>query len=191
MIIGSHNSMTYLPVKQWYFKPFFWTARCQSISLWEQYLVGARLFDIRVRFTKNGDLTFAHGPIEFKGDVLEALEDLNSLAQNDKVYVRVILESNFPMKDQFIQEEHFTYFCDDIVQNYSNLIFFGGNRKYDWKVVYNFDVEEPILDDKYSSTTGTKIDDLWPWLYAKTHNKKLYKEGTDKEVLFIDFVHIR
>ena len=198
MILGSHNSMTYLPVKQWYFKPLFWTVRCQSKPLLEQYWNGARLFDIRVRFTKSGDLAFAHGPIEFKGDVHTVLEDLNSWAQNDKVYVRVILESNSPMKDQFLQEEHFGYFCEHIQNKYTNLTFFGGNRKYDWKRIYDFGTEEPTLDDKYSSTTDifggrpntlrAKLDDLWPWLYAKIHNKNTLKNGTDKDVLFIDFI---
>lgn len=188
MILGSHNTMTYLPVKQWYFKPLFWTARCQSKNIEGQFFSGARLFDIRVRFDKNGDLTFAHGPIEFKGNVNEALEELNTLAEGHKVYVRTILESNTRMKDQDLQEEHFRYFCDNIQEEYTNLTFFGGNRKYDWKVVYDFNVQEPTLDDKYSSTTGTKIDDLWPWFYAKTHNKKLLKNGTDKDVLFIDFI---
>lgn len=188
MILGSHNTMTYLPVRQWYFKPLFWTARCQSKTLWEQFQYGARLFDFRVRFNKSGDLVFAHGPIEFKGDVNTVLEDLNSWAQGYNVYVRIILESNSRMKDQDEQEEHFRYFCESIQEDYKNLIFFGGNRKYDWTVIYDFGTQEPVLDDKYSSTTGSKLDDLWPWLYARTHNKKLLENGTDKDVLFIDYI---
>lgn len=188
MILGSHNTMTYLPVKQWYLKPFFWTARCQSNTLWDQFCKGARLFDIRVRFDKNGDITFAHGPIEFVGNVYDVLEDLDSWSRNCIVYVRIILESNSPMKDQELQEEHFKYFCNNIVNTYTNLIFFGGNRKYDWKVVHDFGVQEPTLDDKYSSTTGSKIDDLWPWLYARLNNKSNIQNGTNKDVLFIDFI---
>lgn len=188
MILGSHNTMTYLPIKQWYFKPLFWTVRCQSKSIREQFYSGARLFDIRVRFDEDRDITLAHGPIEFKGDVYEALEYLDSRAVEDSIYVRIILESNSPMKDQDLQEEHFRYFCKNIQEDYTNLTFFGGNRKYDWRVIYNFNTIEPTLDDRYSSTTGTKLDDLWPWLYAKLHNKNLLKAGTNKDVLFIDFI---
>ena len=68
------------------------------------------------------------------------------------------------------------------------MTFFGGNRKYDWKVVHDFGIQEPTLDDKYSSTTGSKIDDLWPWLYARLNNKSNIQNGTNKDVLFIDFI---
>lgn len=84
---------------------------------------------------------------------------------------------------------------------YNNITFVGGRRKYDWELLYDFHTEEPTLDDKYSSTTHpfggkknsifAKIDDIWPWLYAKLHNKKNYQKGTDKDVLFLDFVNIK
>lgn len=81
------------------------------------------------------------------------------------------------------------------------MTFVGGRRKYDWELLYDFHTEEPTLDDQYSSTRNpfggkpktifAKIDDFWPWLYAKLHNKKAYKKGTDKDVLFLDFVNIK
>lgn len=197
-ILGSHDTMSYLPVRQWYLKPFFWTARCQNKTLWDQYCCGAQLFDIRIRFTKSAQPIFAHGPIEFKGDVLTVLEDLDSWAQDGKVYMRIILESNSPMKDQDTQELLFQEFCEYAIHKYTNIIFFGGNRKYDWKEIYKFDVQAPSLDDKYSSTTElfggshgslrAKLDDIFPWLYARLNNKKNIKKGTDKDCLLIDFV---
>jgi hypothetical protein len=161
---------------------------------------GCRLFDFRVRYDKNGDLTFAHGSAYFHGHVETYIGELNDLAANayGPTYARIILESNSEMKDQASQEEHFKLFCEYIQKTYTNLVFFGGNRKYDWEVIYNFKTEEPVLDDKYSSTTElfggehgslrAKIDDIYPWLYAKLYNKKNIKKGTDKDCLFIDFV---
>jgi len=215
-MIGSHNSMSYLPVRQWYLKPFWWTARCQSKTLSEQYrYYEVRLFDFRIRFDKNGDLVFAHGPIEFKGDPRDYLDELNKLARmldaihckdgvvilSPSVYVRLILESNKPMKDRELQEEHFRYFCEDIQKEYPNITFFGGNRKYDWKEIYHFDTDVQ-LKDLYSSTTNifggskdhwtAKLDDLWPWLYAKLRNKKNIRNHKDDDgILFIDYVNIR
>ena len=196
MILGSHNSMSYLPVKQWYLKPFYWVGRCQSKDIEEQYKTGVKLFDFRIRFEENNAPVFAHGPMKFKGDVYEYLTMLNKIAESP-VYCRIILESNSPMKNQEKQEELFIEFCKNL-SNYPNIIPFGGRRKYDWSILYNFGTKEPVLDDKYSSTTNifggpinkwtAKIDDIWPWLYAKTHNKRLLKYGTDKDVLFIDFV---
>ena len=201
-MIGSHNSMSYLPVRQWYLKPFWWMARCQSKTLMEQFCTyEVRLFDIRVRFDKKGDLVFAHGPIEFKGSL--DLSHLNYYPERTgrPIYVRLILESNKPMKDQELQEEHFRYFCEDIQKEYPNITFFGGNRKYDWKEIYHFDTDVQ-LKDLYSSTTNifggpkdhwtAKLDDLWPWLYAKLRNKKNIRNHKDEDgILFIDYVNIR
>lgn len=204
-MIGSHNSMSYLPVRQWYLKPFGWMARCQSKTLGEQLRTyGVRLFDFRVRFDLCGNLVFAHGPIQFKGDVEQYLSSLalECFRQNiSTVYVRVILESNKSMWNQEQQEEHFRYFCEDIQRKYRNITFFGGNRKYDWKEIYHFDTDVQ-LKDLYSSTTNifggskdhwtAKLDDLWPWLYAKLRNKKNIRNYKDEDgILFIDYVNIR
>lgn len=203
-MIGSHNTMSYMPPRQWWAKILKFTAKCQSKSLHDQlYKYGCRVFDFRVRYTKTGDLVFAHGPIEFHGHVKTYIKELDAYAKdfNEPIYARIILESNSPMKDQELQEEHFIYFCEDIQKECKNLIFFGGRRKYDWAKLYEFYTVEPELDDKYSSTTNPfgertntfwdKIDDLWPWLYARTHNKKNIKNHTGDKCLFLDFVNIR
>lgn len=201
-MIGSHDSMTYLPVKQWYYKPFKWMAKCQSKNLEEQFVdYGVRLFDFRVRFDGT-EPVMAHGPIVFKGDIRDYLEylDLSAELGCENVYVRLLLESNKPMKDQETQELLFQEFCEYCIHKYPNLTFFGGRRKYDWKIIYEFK-DDPQLNDLYSSTTNifglskdhwtAKIDDLWPWLYAKLHNKKNYNKCNDAGILFIDFVNIR
>lgn len=203
MILGSHNTMSYLPPKTWWGKLLRFTARCQSANLYDQFhKYGCRVFDFRIRYDKRGDLTFAHGIVEFHGNVTTYLNELNSYAStvDEPVYVRIILECNNPLSDQELQEEHFGYFCGNLKDTYPNLTFFGGRCKYDWTKLYEFYTVEPELDDKYSSTTElfggshgslrAKIDDIWPWLYAKLHNKKNKEKGTTKDCLFIDFVNI-
>lgn len=119
----------------------------------------------------------------------------------EPVYVRMILESNKPMKDQSHQEALFCEYCAQLEHCFPNLTFFGGNRKYDWKEVYHFDTDVQ-LKDLYSSTTNifggskdhwtAKLDDLWPWLYAKLRNKKNIRNHKDEDgILFIDYVNIR
>mgnify|MGYP006916054866 CR=1 FL=1 len=130
------------------------------------------------------------------------LRDLNDWSGTiDKpVFVRILLESNHKMKDQDLQEEHFIYFCENIEKTFKNLIFFGGQRKYDWKTIYNFKSKTPTITDRYSSTTSlfgnkgswvAKLDDLWPWLYAKIYNKKNIKTFNEEGILLIDFVNIQ
>ena len=100
------------------------------------------------------------------------------------------------------KEKCFIDDCRYIESLYNNIKFFGGNRKYDWKVLYNFENKDvPNLIDRYSSTTSlfksdkkllAVLDDLYPKLYAKLKNKQLIKEHNDKEgYLFIDFINIR
>jgi hypothetical protein len=43
----------------------------------------------------------------------------------------------------------------------------------------------------YSSMVGTKIDDLFPELYAKLNNKKNLKKEYDRPIFMYDFVNIK
>ena len=42
-----------------------------------------------------------------------------------------------------------------------------------------------------SSATKNKFDDLWPWLYAKIHNKESLKENRNNKYIWLDFVNIQ
>ena len=183
---------------------FTWMARCQKVDLHTQfYSYGVRYFDLRVRFKKSGYPEFAHGNMAWMDMVYPTMYMLDQYAETveEPVYVRLILEQNYKSSDQVFQDAKFKEFCKEMQKIYNNITFVGGRRKYDWELLYDFHTEEPTLDDKYSSTTHpfggeknsifAKIDDFWPWLYAKLHNKKNYQKGTDKDVLFLDFVNIK
>nr|DAI80203.1 MAG TPA: hypothetical protein [Bacteriophage sp.] len=65
-MIGSHNSMSYLPPKHWFWRLFtpFW--RCQYKTIKEQIDAGVKFFDIRVVWDKEQDCwQFAHGLVRF------------------------------------------------------------------------------------------------------------------------------
>lgn len=187
--LASHDSMTYLQPKQWYLYPFRFMARCQSKSIEEQYeKYGIRYFDLRVRYTDLGEIEFAHGLMSFKGDVRKVLDYLNSF--NEEVWVRFLLEITDNDLVVF-QEENFIRDCEMFELLFPNLKFHNGRRKFDWKVVYKFKNEEPTLDQKVSSMTWKIFDDWCPWFYAKLMNKKNLANGTDKDYLMLDFLHIQ
>jgi len=71
-MIGSHNTMTYLPVRKWWMSLIKWTAKCQHNSIKWQYEHGARVFDFRIR-CRNNNIVFAHGLVEYKLDVTVAV----------------------------------------------------------------------------------------------------------------------
>lgn len=187
--LGSHNSMTYLTPKQWYLYPFKWMAQCQSKDIKYQYDLGIRYFDIRVRYDKNGIPEFAHGLLSFKADVYQTLKDMNAFGE--ELQIRLLLELSKESKDTEFQTECFKKDCEKWSGELKNLKFHCGRRKYDWKVVYKFENPEPSIDQKVSSMLGKKWDDIFPFVWSYIYNKEFIQNGTDKEYLLLDFVHLR
>jgi len=179
-------------------------ARCQRVDYREQFVkYGVRLFDLRVWFDNALNLQVCHGQMVFDATSSYQREFLEYLNSKNGCYVRVILEEDTIRKtDRMLDKKEcaFMEFCKKIEEEYPFIHFFGGNRKCDWKVLYDFGTKEPMLDDKYSSTTSlfrsknrwlSVLDDLFPWLYARLHNRENIAIGTEKDWLFIDFVDIR
>jgi hypothetical protein len=158
-------------------------------------MYGVILVDFRFKFDKNGQVSFAHGAVRYKGDLNFIKSILEYLNKFENFPVRVLLENKPGYKDQ-----EFINWCKYIEETYTNIKFFGGRNKWNWVELYKFKMEHPKLEDKYSSCntdepgkprTGTYLDDLCPILYAKKNNKKNIANGTYKEYLMIDFVEIR
>lgn len=191
MLIGSHNSISYARPKKWWMYPFRFIARCQSKSIKEQYeKYDVRLFDLRIKFNKGGNVCFAHGAMEYDVDINEVLSYLNSIGD---IPVRILLENKAGE-----YEEEFKQWCREARKSYPKIKFFGGRNKYSWKEVFKFKYKGPSYTDKYSSNnsksgkiTGTYLDDWFPFLYAFFNNKKNIEKGTEAEYLLIDFVEIK
>lgn len=188
--LGSHNTMSYLSPKQWWMKPFHFVAKCQNKDIVHQYEdCGVRVFDIRIKWDdKNNKWNYAHGSMIFDSGVLginEILSYLNGV--EEQVYIRLILEySKAPKNINAIVDK----FIEDVKEwrsVYNNITFFEFRRKYDWKQLIKSDYN-PSVYQAVSSMTGSIIDDWYPYLYAKTHNKDILQQGTDKDILLMDFV---
>lgn len=200
MEIASHNTFTFMPVRQWWFKILAFTARCQRWDIEQQIFDGVRMFDLRVRFRHDGVPVICHGLVEFKHDAMYLYDVLNDMNNRKDMYVRVVLETS---KADEQQEAFFKRFCKTIEQCYPSIKFFGGNNRLDWGCkapIYQFQNPVPDIDEKHASTTslfpnGPKwlrwIDDLCPILYAKRNNRKIIEAGTEHDWLLIDFVDIQ
>lgn len=191
MILGSHNSLSYLPVKKWWMKPIAFTAKCQRKTIKEQYELGVRCFDLRVRFNKYGLGIIAHGIVEYGFTASQVYEDLAWLNEQGGCYVRVIHEVRSARQYKHRRKELFQHFCQLIEDEYDNIHFWCGRNLFSWERDYHFDYYDPSCCEKYASVCPPKIlDDWWPWLYARLHNKNLRAKETDKEILLIDYVNI-
>ena len=191
MILGSHNSWSYLPVKRLWMKPIAFMARCQSVDIRTQYEMGVRCFDLRIRSDRDGALQVAHGCVVYDIGLFALMRVLSWLDKRGDVMVRVLhevrSESQYTGYARFLFADTCSYFAKE----YPHISFWCGRNLYDWQVDYDFGIY-PTCEERYSSVCPPKlIDDWWPWLYAKLHNRKFRKKGTDKDILLIDYVNIR
>lgn len=190
MILGSHNSWSYLPPKHWWMWPFYFMAKCQRVDIREQYeKYGVRCFDLRVRW-KKWKMQVAHGLVVYDISEQQLKDDLAFLNDKGDCFVRIIHEVR--TKKQYEKSvEFFRSFCYVSVSEYPNIKFWCGRNLCDWTCDYSFRCH-PTCDEKYSSVCYPRIiDDWWPWLYAVIRNKGNLAKGTKDDILLIDFIDIR
>lgn len=191
MVLQSHNSWSYARPKKWWLRPFAFIARCQSVSIYEQYFdYNVRSFDLRVRFHKDGKIVIAHGYMEFDISYEDLMYDLRFINTHE-CSVRVIHEVR--NEKQYTKEsiERFKSLCAALESTFPNIKFYCGKNLYNYEVDYEFEYK-PSEEGKYSSVCKPRlIDDWFPWLFAKFNNKKILKEGSKYDILSIDFVNIR
>ena len=197
-MLGSHNSLTYLPCRKWWMYLINWAAKCQSKTLNEQFHNGAKYFDFRVRF-KDEKPVIAHGLIEYKGNIDYMVANLNYFAEyfKETIYLRFVLEYNKIPEDFASQIASLVNLVRYYRGKYPNITYTYVMSKWNEQKVatyYSKDTDTPTLIHKYSSVLKEKRF-LWiPYWYAKLHNKKNRKafkhvlEDEDSKVLMLDFV---
>lgn len=195
MILASHNSWSYLRPKTWWMRLIRFTARCQRKNILDQYRLSVRCFDLRVRF-KNWKPVFAHGIIEYEYTEDEVMKDLfflNDLSDvEDPVYIRVVNEIRNVNDYTERQVTQFRTFCSALEARFPNIRFWGGQNLLKQQTTEYVFKDSPSCEELYSSVCPPRIiDDWWPWLYARFHNKKNLTKWTDKDILMIDYVDIR
>lgn len=192
MVLGSHNSWSYLTPKQWWAKLIAFTARCQHYDIQTQYeKYNARFFDLRLKFGKQGEAYVVHNNIIYNIKQDELADQLQWLDLKGDVIVKVTLDVRTKKDYTYNQVSRFREVCCILEEEYTNICFVGGQNIYNGHTDYDFRCGVSI-DGKYSSVTAPKLIDDWiPILYAKLNNKKNIAKGTDKNVLLIDFVDIQ
>ena len=191
MILGSHNSWSYLPPKKWWMKPFRFIAQCQDWSILKQYENGVRCFDLRLRASKHNDYHLpdvVHGYMVYDIPFFELQDQLRWLDQKGDVYIRVVHDVR--NKQQYNERaiELFKIECAELERRFPNIKFWCGQNLYNGQTDYEFK-NHPTCAEYYSSVVLPKIDDLYPRHYAKKNTKVIYEKGTDKDILLIDFVN--
>ena len=190
MVLGSHNSWSYLKPKVWWKRPFAFIGKCQDKDIKTQYEeYNVRCFDLRIKYDRSGTPVISHGFLEFDITMDELYEDLKWLNSKGDVYLRILFEAR-TRKEYEIGKYFFGETCAMIEKKFKKLKCWCGRNLYNWEVDYNFN-NHPTCTEKYSSVCSPKwIDDWWPRLFALRKNKKIKEEGTYSDILLIDFVNI-
>lgn len=167
-ILATHNTLSYARPTSWWMRLIRFTARCQNLTIEEQYDYGVRYFDIRARL-KNDTLIAAHGVVSFNLSIADALNFLNQ--KNDAI-VRIVFEDN--VTESFIRTQ-----ADNHTSSYPNILFHQFIRKNDWWVLStdknNLNLS---VDDYFKNFRGYKFIPI-PRNYVKKYNseKKKYTYG--------------
>lgn len=184
-MIGSHNSMSYLPPKHWFWRLFtpFW--RCQNKTIEEQIKAGVKLFDIRVVWDRKLDSwQFAHGLVQFgwkKGDPLSVgLEPTLTLLEAHGCLYRIVLERGSEYDEERFKS-WFGFGADIWWKSHPHCI--SAIRKRGWKSVRSrrFDYAYKNMQLADHSFVPFHSDRPWwkqlswkmfctPRLWAKRHN---------------------
>lgn len=189
-LIGTHNSMSYLPVAKWYFRPFNFIAKCQSKDIKQQLALGINVVDIRIRKNRKCCWVFAHGLIEYKGNVEDTIHYISKYAKSNSVdiYYRFILEISDTDKtqtDNFTSYIHYLQGKYDIKDTY----IIDVRRKSDWALLSTCTYKNI---EQYVSSMDNFIFNFKihiPIVYSIFKNKNKFKKVMlDKTNALFDFL---
>lgn len=206
MFIGAHNTMSYLPPKQWWLRPFKFVAQCQRKdykTLHEKYKVNS--FDLRIFYDKNQNIEFRHGICRYSA---KEFDNILQYCNDNELYVRFLFEyrkTTEKRNDIYELMDKFTKLCKEVEEKYPKVKFYGGYVTETGTMLYNFknNIQEFGFYSSVTSLFGEDdyswkryIDDWCPWIYAKLFNKKNMKKNAIKYAeqdvcLSYDFVDIQ
>mgnify|MGYP004568968497 CR=1 FL=1 len=196
-MLGSHNTMSYLPATKWWMKLITPWHRCQDRDIINQYNKGVRYFDIRLRVI-DGNWHFVHNRIDYGRANLDSLKEIARLAGFDKdyIYFRFILDEREKPKDENNLRGRFLkyiyHIIDTIQTPNNNVILDSVITAWNWEDIEASADERLPISEYHASAThkwynlilGTKI-------FSKLINTKTLIEVskyTESRVILVDFI---
>ena len=184
-MIGSHNSMSYLPPKNLWGKITRLWNKCQDKTLEEQFNRGVDYFDIRINFY-NDEWHFVHNKVDY-GVVND---NIWKYIGKNKIPIRVIYDQRSKPKASSYRTNRFITYLWILIKKY-NVNIDSAITYWDWKEHY-----KPLVEVKeFHASVSAKwyqyiLGCKW---FAKHYNsyakKRHYGYSEDNErVLLLDYV---
>ena len=130
-MIGSHNTLSYLPPKNLWGKITRLWNKCQDKSIEEQVNTGVDYFDIRINFYNDGKWHFVHNKVDY-GVVND---NIWKYIGKNKIPIRVIYDRRSKPKDDIHEENRFNIYLWFIKQKY-NVNIDSAITYWNWKEHY-------------------------------------------------------
>ena len=192
-MIGSHNTFSYLPIKNRWISFLIFFYKCQDKDIIQQINNGAKFFDIRVKFDKKGLLNIVHNKVVFDINEIQfwqLMDDVKNLAKelNTKLYFRVILDIRKEPKDKKHQLEFFKAFIYQFNKIDERICLDHSITYWNWDYKYYYNNQFNIIEDHasvkakwYEYILGTKY-------YATKVGYKYINEHSFKNIYLLDFI---
>lgn len=190
-MLGSHNTLTYFPMKGFFAGLTKCWSECQEKTVQEQYNLGVRYFDIRIKFDKNKPVV-VHNKDTYKAGESELTQVFSFMNLKKDCYIRLILDIRSKPKDADNQVNLFKQYISKLQQLYPNLHIDDAIVYWTWEHIIQPTIQ---VTEKHASVTSTMAVIKTPKNYAKNHNKEIREQYKDiinnpKQVLLIDYVNI-
>ena len=164
MLIMSHKSWSYLPVRQWWIRPFSFLTKTQEVDIRTQYLrYNVKVFDLYIRFNKENKLVLSNGCFEYKYDLDDLLNDLSWIDSRTDCYIQVV-------HDEKGHTQQFKDFCNLLEDSFTHIKFFGGYSAENEEYTFSY---SPRIRTNYS-LSKTK---------AKNNNELLKMTYKDSKII--------
>lgn len=189
-MIGSHNSLSYLPPRNLWGKITKLWGKCQDKTLVEQYNAGVRYFDIRLNLYRNciGEFEwhFVHNKVDYGLVDCSLWKYLGGINAS----VRVIYDQRIKPEDAENKTNRFLTYLYIIKDKY-NVNIDSAITFWDWKEHY-----KPTIEVKeYHASVSTKwyqyiLGTKW---FSKHYNRRniainAYNAVHDYKVLLLDYI---
>ena len=191
-MIGSHNTFSYLPIKnKWllFLKPWY---KCQEYDIITQINKDVRYFDVRIRFSKKGELQIVHNKIVFDINEKQFWDIMNNVKElttklNTVLYFRVILDIRKKPNDELNQVYWFSQFINKFSQYNEHIILVQAIVYWNWTIIDYISTPE-IIEDHASVNAKWYEYMLGNKYYAAKVGVKYINEKSNDKVFLIDYV---
>ena len=195
MLIGSNNSLTYLEPSSWWLKLFRWLGRCQEVSYDDQYTYyGIRFFDFRVTIDDSGHIAAKNKKFTYPlNSIYEILDYFN---KREDVTVLITLDISFNEHvsnyNTSSLENKFIEFCNILERIYEHVNFCGGYRKFDKKVLYEFNGDMPCIVRPSNWSFFYRFARKWcPFMVKRFNRMYIEKFKHKKGYLLLNYANRR